>query len=59
MLYEIHYRRIEEGSFFVEADSMEHAQSLLRIELACGTAPVEKSENFFIDTIEVKDGVVA
>jgi hypothetical protein len=53
MTFEIEYRRIEEGKFRVNASSEDRAHRLLEIELACGTAPLAKSENIFVKTVSV------
>ena len=50
MIYEVEYRRIEEGKMVIDANSEEQARKLLAIELACGTAPVSTFENVFINT---------
>ena len=45
MLFELEYRRIEEGKIVIDAPSLDKAQRLLNIELDCGAAPVLRRQN--------------
>lgn len=56
MLFELEYRRIEEGKLVVNAASLEQAKSLLGIELCCGTVPVMRSQLLLINSTELKEG---
>lgn len=51
--YLIKYQRIVEGEVIVMGDSPAHAQSILSVELACGTVPNGRSETTFVETIPV------
>lgn len=55
MLFEVNYRRISEGKIIIDASSMTHAQKLASVELSCGTAPVQRSENSFAITVLEKE----
>lgn len=56
MLFELEYRRIEEGKMVIDASSLEQAQRLLNIELSCGTAPLARSQNLLLKSTELKEG---
>lgn len=56
MLFELEYRRIEEGKMVVNAASLEQAKSLLGIELCCGTVPVLRSQILLTNSKELKEG---
>lgn len=54
-IFEIKYRRVEEGTFRTEAPSLDKASRLLDIELACGTANLTHSENVIVEYTQIEE----
>lgn len=57
MLFEMEFRRIEEGKIVIDAPSLEQAKCLLNVELCCGTAPVMRSQNLLLKSTELKEAM--